>query len=152
VIHTHPTTRPSLLEIVQGIEPRPEVLLVPFEADHRGQPVVVLAVLERTAVAYPAGTAGDPDDRFLARLAEVTVDPGRLRWRESMRGRRRSGTGMHLHQQPRRCQGCGRTAAQTRFSDDLATYCVPCSKERQREWGGRGPSPSRPPFTGHIHH
>jgi hypothetical protein len=133
VIRTHPTTRPSLLEINQGTEPRPAVLLVPFDADHRGKPVVVLAVLERTAVVYPAVTAGDPDDRFLARLGEVVVDPGRLRWREVTRGRRQSGMGMHLHQQPRRCRGCGRTAAEVRFGDHAAGCCLACSAERQGE-------------------
>jgi hypothetical protein len=140
VIHAIPTTRPSLLEIVQGTEPRPGVLLVPFEADHQGEPVIVLAVLERTAVVYQAGTAGDPDDRFLARLGDMQVDQGRLRWRESIRGRRRSGTGMHLHQRPRRCPGCGWTAAQVEFGDHHASHCVGCSAERQREYrDGRGP-------------
>src|SRR6266481_1848370 len=58
-------------------------LMLPFEAEWRGERVMVRAVLELTAVVYPVHSAGDPDDRVQARRCELVVDAGRLRWREA---------------------------------------------------------------------
>ena len=90
-------------------------LLVPFEGTRYGQPVVVTAVLERTAVAYPVESPGDPDHRRLVRQADVTVHPGRLRWKQARPTRVGEGLVLQVQRRPKRCSDCRRTADETEF-------------------------------------
>jgi hypothetical protein len=106
-------------------------LLVPFEGTWKGRPVVVTAVLERTVVIYPASSAGDPDDRVLARCTDLTVHPGRLRWKESRPTRPGEGLVLQPHQRAKRCSDCRRTSDETEFRAYKAAYCVECSRRRQ---------------------
>jgi hypothetical protein len=121
----------TLAEAMDAADPRAR-LLVPFEATWRGHAVLVTAVLERTAVCHPVGAAGDPDERLLVRRAELVVEAGRLRWAGSCDEfppcGRRSGAG------PRRCPNCQRTASETAFRAYRATYCIDCSRARQRAY------------------
>jgi hypothetical protein len=56
----------------------PARLLVPFEGTWKGRPVVVTAVLERTAVVYSADSLADPDDRLLRATAPVLGLPAHV--------------------------------------------------------------------------
>jgi hypothetical protein len=103
-------------------------LLVPFEGTWNGQAVAVMAVLERTAVVHAADL---PDDRVLARQADVQVHPGRLRWKEARPTRPGEGLVLQPQQRPKRCSDCRRTADETQFRAYKAAYCVECSRRRQ---------------------
>ena len=106
-------------------------LLVPFEGTWSGRSVVITAVLERTVVAYPADTLGSPEDRVLARCAEVLVHPGRLRWKEARPTPVGEGLVLQVQQRAKRCSDCRRTADETEFRVYKAAYCVECSRRRQ---------------------
>jgi hypothetical protein len=103
--------------------------LVPFDASWRRDPVRVRAVLERTAVIYPADTAGDPEDRVLVRLGEVDVDPTAVRWQPARRG-----WGAPKHVGPRRCTGCGRGQEEVRFPVTHSWLCAECRRQRQADY------------------
>jgi hypothetical protein len=116
------------LSEVLAAAPRRARLLVPFEGTWNGQPVVVTGVLERTAVVQAAEL---PDDRVLARQADVLVHPGRLRWKEARPTRPGDGLVLQAQQRPKRCSDCRRTADETEFRAYKAAYCVECSRRRQ---------------------
>jgi hypothetical protein len=117
----------ALSEILAAA-PRRARLLVPFEGSWNGRAVVVTGVLERTAVVHPADS---PDDRVLARQADVLVHPGRLRWKEAKPTRQGEGLVLQPHQRPKRCSDCRRTSGETEFRAYKAAYCVECSRRRQ---------------------
>jgi hypothetical protein len=120
----------TLAEAMDAADPRAR-LLVPFESTWHGQAVLVTAVLERTAVVHPANAAGDPDERMVARRAELLVEAGRLRWAASQAERRRGGFEVWVTDRPRHCSACHRTSAETAFRAYKSAYCVPCSRARQ---------------------
>jgi hypothetical protein len=55
-----------------------DYLCTPFRAEHGGDPLVVWAVLERTAVVAREGSLA----RELLRQTAITVDPDTVAWRE----------------------------------------------------------------------
>jgi len=112
---------------------RGRFLLVPFEATWNGVSVVVTGVLDRTAVVHLAGTEGAPEDRKLARRSQLFVAPTSLRWAHPVGRGWRSGFGMEPHESLNHCSACRRTAAETELRGYRATYCVECSRKRQRE-------------------
>ena len=120
----------TLDEAIGAADPQAR-LLVPFDATWRGRSVLVTAVLERTAVAHPAGAAGDPDERMLVRRTELLVEAGWLRWRLARRTPEGEGLVLHVKQRVRRCSECRRTADETQFRAYKAAYCVQCSRRRQ---------------------
>jgi hypothetical protein len=120
----------ALSEVVAAADRRAR-LLVPFEGTWNGQPMVVTAVLERTAVAYPVESPGDPNHRRLVRQPDVVVAPGRLRWVTPRAGRRRGAFERWVREELKRCSDCRRTSAETEFRAYKAAYCVECSRRRQ---------------------
>ncbi len=95
-------------------------LPTPFPAMHRGDPVEVLAVLERTVVVEVPG-----QDRKVLLQSDVEVDVSRLVVALAKRGERRA-------RGPRRCADCRQTRAETEFYTAKSTYCVSCQLRRQR--------------------
>jgi hypothetical protein len=119
------------LVAVRGLRGR--YLLVPFEATWNGAAVVVTGVLERTAVVHLVGTDGAPEDRKLAKRSQLLVSPGSLRWAHPVRRGWSSGFGPQPQESLNHCSACRRTAAETEFRGYRATYCLECSRKRQRE-------------------
>jgi hypothetical protein len=113
----------TLAEAIDAADPSAR-LLVPFEATWRGRPVLVTAVLERTAVCHPADAAGDPDERLVARRAELLVETNGLRWVVPGVERRRGAFEVWVKEAPRRCSACGRTPSETAFRAYKAAYCI----------------------------
>jgi hypothetical protein len=91
--HAVTTMNVTLEATIAEREMRSDCLRVPFAARWNGQPVMVRAVLERTAVVYPADTTGGPDDRMLALRTALIVNPEDLQWIEPCpdRGKPRMG-------------------------------------------------------------
>jgi hypothetical protein len=114
--------------------------LVPCSARWKVERVQVLAVLERTAVVHPAELAGEPPERVLARLGEVTVDPESVIWRPVETKPRWGG---RLRRGVRRCYGCGRSAPEVSFPAQNSWLCGDCRRARHRRDVRRGPERRR---------
>lgn len=116
----------------------PEGVLVPFPADCRGEPVNVLAVLQRTAVIHSVWLRGDPQDRAVVRRSEVIVDQRALRVRpvEDSRSVWPARKG-HAITGGRRCSRCRRPEGQVAFPLDRSWCCRSCHRELSREWRRR---------------
>jgi len=122
--------------IERGIPAR--CLMVPFEASWHGERVIVTGVLDRTAVVHAAAADGSrPDERRVVRRTELVVDGSCLRWRELASPQPGTRNPLRLRVGPLRCSGCGRTSAEVAFRAYRATYCITCSRLRQRVYNQR---------------
>ncbi len=128
----------SLVNLLSDRDLPPDSLAVPFRANWRGAPVIVRAVLERTAVVFSAAAEGLPEDRSLVPLAQVMVAAERLRWRraatQSSRWSRGQGSGLH---RPRQCIRCRHCELEVDFPPARSSFCRGCRRQLSREWRAR---------------
>ncbi len=128
----------SLFHLLSKRSLPPETLVVPLKADLGGVPVIVRAVLERTAVIFPVATEGLPEERSLVRLDQVMVAAERLHWRraatQSSRWSRGQGSGVHRSRQCIRCRHC---ELEVEFPPARSSFCRGCRRQLSREWRAR---------------
>ena len=128
----------SLFHLLSERSLPPEALVVPHPADWRGTPVIVRAVLERTAVVFPVATEGLPEERSLVPLDQVMVAAERLRWRKVPAYSRSWGEGRYpgLHR-PRQCIRCRHCESEVPFPPARSSFCRGCRRQLSREWRAR---------------
>lgn len=128
----------SLFHALSEREVPPEALVVPLPAHVRGTQVIVSAVLERTAVVFPAAAEGLPEERSLVRLDQVTVAAAQLRWREAHSFPRGWAVGQcsGLHR-PRHCIRCRHGDEEVEFPPARSSFCRGCRRQLSREWRAR---------------
>ena len=135
----------SLLDLIDDAAQPGSDLVTPFEALLSGtivgapqaagvEPLLVLAVLERTAVVCPVGyQAPSAGDRALVRLSELFVDPAATRWKAAGQELRFGFDGKVSPRACRRCPRCGRREGETEFRAYRTSYCIECAREVVRE-------------------
>ncbi|MGI8562605.1 MAG: hypothetical protein ACR2MZ_03455 [Candidatus Dormibacter sp.] len=128
----------SLFHVLSERDLPPEALAVPLPAAWRGVPVIVRAVLERTAVVFPAATGGNPEERSLVQLDQLMVAAERLRWRKVPAYSRNWGEGRYpgLHR-PRQCIRCRHGELDVEFPPARSSFCRGCRRQLSREWRAR---------------
>ena len=135
----------SLLDLIDDAAQPGSDLVTPFEALLSGtivgapkaagvEPLLVLAVLERTAVVCPVDyQVPSAGDRALARLSEIFVDPEAIRWKAAGQELRFGFDGKVSPRARRRCPRCGRLDGETEFRAYRTSYCIECAREVVRE-------------------
>ncbi len=128
----------SLVRMLSECARPPEALVLPLPADWRGSPVMVRAVLERTAVVFSAATEGLPEERSLVLLDQLMVAAERLRWQEVSANSRRWGEGRYpgFHR-PRQCIRCSHSESEVPFPPARSSFCRGCRRQLSREWRAR---------------